>query len=50
MDDETTKAQPQKDEIDLMPEDEVALDKAWATITQEEIEKSIAWLDEDEHS
>lgn len=36
----------ERNEIDLTPEDEAALDKAWDSVTDAEIEASIAWLDE----
>lgn len=36
----------QRDNIQLTPEQETALDRAWDTITDAEIEESIHWLDE----
>lgn len=35
----------QVEEIDLTPEDETALDRAWDGVTDEDIAASIAWLD-----
>ncbi len=37
---------PQRDDVRLTSDDETALDRAWETITDAEIEASIAWLSE----
>lgn len=34
----------QTNEIDLTPDDEAALDRAWESITEAEMEASITWI------
>lgn len=46
----TSPTPPQRDDVRLTPDDEAALDRAWETITDAEIEASIAWLNEQQRA